>query len=150
MRLISTPLHATFDYSGGFLLMIFPWLFGVSDYATATWTLWTLGTAMIVMAAITDYELSIVCCLPLSIHLGIDMAIAAIVSISPWLCRFAEIVWLPFVLMGFAGVINAAATEASGWRDSPDSVWAKYRTKHTTRRDAYNTRVQPRRGRQKR
>ena len=111
MKIIDTRTHGIIDYATGALLLIAPYLFGFADGGAAQWLPQILGAMIIVMSLITDYELSAAKVIPLSVHLGVDMAGGALLLISPWLFGFADLIWWPHVLVGLMEIVVPLMTK---------------------------------------
>jgi hypothetical protein len=113
MRFIPTRVHGMMDYIVGLLLIAAPWLFGFADETTAgTWIPVILGISVILYSLITDYELSIAKVLPMSVHLMLDLGGGAFLAISPWLFGFADVVWVPHVVVGVLEIGTALMTHS--------------------------------------
>lgn len=110
MRFIPTRVHGMMDYLVGALLIGAPWLFGFAGNEAATWTVVIIGAGTIVYSLLTNYELGAASLISMPTHLGID-GLAGIVLIgSPWLFGFAEVVWVPHVVIGIVEVGAALTT----------------------------------------
>lgn len=115
MRLIPTKAHAAMDYLGGLILLIVP-LFWLNDPTTPQAAIWTpvaIGALILVQSMITDFELSLANLIPVTGHLAMDALVGAILLISPWVFGFAEIVWIPHVVIGLALIGAALMTETT-------------------------------------
>jgi hypothetical protein len=109
MRVIPTWIHGLLDYPMSCLLMALPWLGGFATGGAAQWIPVMAGVAMLGLSAMTAYEAGLVRAVPMSAHLIVDAVMGLLLAASPWLFGFADIVWLPFVVLGL-GEIGAAAT----------------------------------------
>ena len=119
MRFISTRAHGVMDYIVGLLLLVAPYLLGFADGSAAQWVPMILGVAIIGMALMTDFELSLVRLIPMPLHLGIDIAGGLLLLASPWLFGFADRIAWPHVIVGILEVGLALTT-----RTVPDSAEA--------------------------
>lgn len=98
--MISTRMHGIMDYIIGALLIAAPWLFGFAREGAETWVPVVLGAGAIFYSLLTNYELGVIKVLPMSAHLGIDIVAGIVLAASPWLFGFAEIVWVPHLVVG--------------------------------------------------
>ena len=111
MRIIPTRLHGVLDYAMGALLIVAPYLLGFADGTAAQYVPQALGLATLLMSLVTDYELSIAQLIPMSIHLGVDIASGLLLALSPWLFGFADRVFWPHLILGIAEVGAALMTQ---------------------------------------
>lgn len=111
MKVIDTRTHGVIDYLTGALLLVAPYLFGFADGSIAQWLPQVLGAMIIVMSLITDYELSVAKVIPLGVHLGVDLAGGMLLAISPWLFGFADLVWLPHLVIGLMEIVVPLVTK---------------------------------------
>lgn len=109
MRFIPTWLHGMFDYPLGLLLVALPWLGGFANRGPEMWVTIAAGVAVLVLSAFTAYEAGIMRVIPMSAHLIIDAMTGIFMAASPWLLGFADVVWLPYVILGI-GELGAALT----------------------------------------
>ncbi|HZH11789.1 MAG TPA: SPW repeat protein [Microvirga sp.] len=119
MRFISTRVHGVMDYIVGLLLLAAPYLLGFADGTAAQWVPMILGMAILGMALMTDFELSVVKLIPMPVHLGIDIAGGLLLLASPWLFGFADRIAWPHVVVGIMEVGLALTT-----RTVPDTAEA--------------------------
>ncbi|WP_134496762.1 SPW repeat protein [Microvirga pakistanensis] len=110
MRFVSTRIHGVMDYLVGLLLTVVPYLLGFADGSAAQWIPIILGVAILGMALMTDFELSVVRLIPMPVHLGIDVAGGLLLLASPWLFGFADRVMWPHVIVGILEVGLALTT----------------------------------------
>ncbi len=111
MRFLPSRLHGVIDYLWGVALLATPWLFGFADVAAAKWLAVVFGLGAILYSAVTDYELGLVRILPMVLHLGLDGLAGAFLAASPWLFGFADVVYLPHLILGIAEVGAALMSE---------------------------------------
>jgi hypothetical protein len=111
MRFIPTRIHGWIDYLMGALLIVSPWLFGFADDGIETWLPVLLGGGVILYSLFTAYELGAVRAISMPVHLGLDIAGGLLLAISPWLFGFAQITWLPHLVLGLVGVGTALMTQ---------------------------------------
>jgi hypothetical protein len=110
MRFIPTRIHGLIDYLTGILLIAAPFLFRFADNTAAQWVPMLLGAAILVMALMTDFELSLANLIPMPLHLGIDAAGGLLLLASPWLFGFADRVMWPHVIVGIMEIFFALTT----------------------------------------
>ena len=100
MRFIPTRIHALMDYITGIVLIAAPFVFRFADNTAAQWVPMLLGAAILIMALMTDFELSLAKLIPIPVHLGVDAAGGLLLLASPWLFGFADRVMWPHVIIG--------------------------------------------------
>lgn len=113
MRFIPTRVHGFLDYSMGLLLIAAPWLFGFAAGGAETWVPVVLGAGAILYSLMTDYELGVVRTIPMTAHLGLDGMAGLLLAVSPWLFGFADLVYLPHLVLGIAEMGAALFTETT-------------------------------------
>jgi len=111
MRFISTFAHGVADYLMGIVLIAMPWALGFARDGAETWIPVLAGVAMIGLAMMTKYELGVVGIVPMSGHLMADAGMGILLAASPWLFGFANMVWIPFVVLGLGEIAASATTE---------------------------------------
>lgn len=109
MRFIPTWLHGVLDYPLGMLLIALPWLGGFATGGAPMWIPIIAGAAMLMLSAMTAYEAGLLRLIPMAGHLAADALMGMFLAASPWLFGFADIVWVPFVVLGL-GELGAAMT----------------------------------------
>lgn len=117
--MISTRMHGILDYIVGVALIAAPWLFGFAQDGAETWIPVIIGASVIVSAMATNYELGVVKVLPMKAHLGLDVIAGAFLAVSPWLFGYADLVWVPHVLVGLFMVGSGLMTEKIPYRGIP-------------------------------
>ena len=120
VRVIPTRAHGALDYLVGLVLIAAPWIFQFNDVESAKWTAIGVGAAMIVSAAMTNYELGLVRLRPRPVHLVVDALLGIFLVASPWLLGFADEgtnAWLPHVLVGLAELVVVALSRPWPERD---------------------------------
>jgi hypothetical protein len=117
MRFIPTRIHAIVDYVTGILLIAAPFIFRFADGGAAQWVPMLLGTAIIIMSLMTDYELSMARMIPMPAHLMVDAAGGLLLLGSPWIFGFADRVFWPHVIIGLFEIGTAIMT-----RTTPDTA----------------------------
>jgi hypothetical protein len=116
MRIIPTWLHGMLDYPLGLLLIALPWLGGFADNGAAMWTPIVAGVAMVGLSAFTAYEAGLVRTIPMSAHLIVDGALGLLLAASPWLFGFADVVYLPHLILGLGEIGAAGVTQTKPGR----------------------------------
>jgi len=109
--MISTRIHGILDYIVGIALIAAPWLLGFAHMGAETWVPVILGVGAIVYALMTDFEMGVVPVIPMGIHLGIDVIAGAFLAVSPWLLGYANIVWVPHLIVGLLLIVAGLLTE---------------------------------------
>ncbi|HYJ37701.1 MAG TPA: hypothetical protein VEV87_03760 [Chitinophagaceae bacterium] len=102
MFALSTRFHAILDYFFGFLLMIAPSLFG---FGKGEWeTIIPILSGMIICfySFFSNYKGGFYPVIPMKIHYAFDLAIGILVTTSPWIFGFRDLVYKPHALIGFA------------------------------------------------
>jgi hypothetical protein len=105
---IPTRIHGAIDYIWSVLLILAPFVFGFTGTPRAVAV--GLGTTVIVVSLLTDYEWGVRRLIPMPLHLGLDIAGGLLLAASPWLLGFAHRVWLPLLAFGAASVVVASLT----------------------------------------
>lgn len=113
MRFIPTRVHGFMDYGMGILLIAAPWLFGFAAGGAETWVPVILGAGAILYSLFTDYELGLVRSLSMPAHLGLDAMSGLLLAVSPWLFGFADLVYLPHLILGILEIGAALFTETT-------------------------------------
>ena len=85
MRFISTAAHGLADYSVGFIVVGFPFYYGLTGASRATFV--RLGLFVIVYSLLTDYELGLVRVLRIRFHLLLDALFGLAMVAAPTLLR---------------------------------------------------------------
>jgi len=119
MRFINTRVHGVLDYALGVVLIAAPYLFDFAPGAQSSVPI-TLGIALIVYSALTDYELGLFRVIPMNVHLGLDVLGGAILALSPWLFGFSEDVWAPHLILGLIEVGAGLFTETAPRREAAE------------------------------
>jgi hypothetical protein len=111
MPLIPTRIHGILDYLVGVVLIAAPWLFGFADGSAAMWVPIIIGAGAILNAFLTDYELGVIRIIPMNVHLAIDVIGGIVLAVSPWLFGFADVAWIPHVVVGLIAIGAGLTTE---------------------------------------
>ncbi|MEX2574737.1 MAG: SPW repeat protein [Balneolaceae bacterium] len=110
MKLISTRIHGTFDYLFALTMIVSPWLFGFARYDSAMWVPILLGLFVIIYSFFTDYERGVIPDICVKTNLCLDGLAGVFLAVSPWLFGFANIVYVPHLIVGLAGMAAALLT----------------------------------------
>lgn len=86
---ISRFLHGAIEYLAGVLLIAAPFLFSFDSGAAVAVSV-VAGVLVIAIAASTDGPTSLINSLPISVHLLLDFALAAVLIASPFLFGFSD------------------------------------------------------------
>lgn len=110
MKPISTFTHGLTDYAASLVMMVLPVLMGLAGAAQTL--MLTAGVAMLGLAMMTRYELGLVKLIPMTVHLGIDFVLGALLALTPLLFITLE---TPaetsvFVLLGLAEMAASLLT----------------------------------------
>ena len=98
--MIPTKVHGYLDYGVGALLIAAPWLFDFAQGGAETWVPVILGIAAILYSLFTDYELGVTRGISMGTHLTLDMLSGLLLAASPWIFGFADIVYVPHLVLG--------------------------------------------------
>lgn len=110
--MINTRTHGVIDYVMGAALIIVPFLFNFGALSEAAfWTPVLLGVVVLITSLITKYELSVAKVIPMPIHLGADILVGVVLAVSPWLFGFADVMWVPHLVLGIAEIGVALLTQ---------------------------------------
>lgn len=134
MRFIPTRTHGILDYVIGVLLILAPWILGFSRGGAETWIPVLLGLGVILYSLFTDYEMGAVRRIPMPTHLTLDLVGGVFLAVSPWLFGYADLVWLPHVLVGLLEIGASLMTErapANGGRMRPTTGYGSHQPRGT-------------------
>ncbi len=134
MRFIPTRTHGILDYVIGVLLILAPWILGFSRGGAETWIPVLLGLGVILYSLFTDYEMGAVRRIPMPTHLTLDLVGGVFLAVSPWLFGYADLVWLPHVLVGLLEIGASLMTErapANGGRMRPATGYGSHQPRGT-------------------
>jgi len=112
MDLISTKTHGYLDYLISFFLIVAPFAFRLDNQSTQAIVLYVFGITMLFLNAITDYELGFMKSVPMKSHLTLDLVSGIFLAVSPWLFDFANVVYLPHLILGIMEVGVAMITNS--------------------------------------
>jgi hypothetical protein len=104
-------VHGVIEYAAGVLLIAAPFLFGFKDSASVAVSV-IAGVAVLVIAASTEGESSLVDSIPIPVHVLLDYALAAVLVASPFLFSFTDesAPTAFFIVLGVAHVLITIGT----------------------------------------
>lgn len=110
MKIIDTKTHGYMDYIMGIFLLASPSLFSLNVNATESTVFYIVGVTAIIYSLLTNYELGFLKIIPMKGHLALDIFSGIFLAASPWLLRFAEIVYMPHLVLGIIEIGAALLT----------------------------------------
>jgi hypothetical protein len=115
---ISHAIHGGIEYAAGILFLVAPFIFDFDDDA-ATAVAIVVGVLLIFVAAITNGPTSIINSLPVSVHIVLDYALAALLIAAPFLFGYSDETspTVFFIVLGIAHLLITVATRFT--RPSP-------------------------------
>ncbi len=125
VRLVNTKLHGWIDYIFALSVMAFPWIFGYAKDGIETQVSLITGGAIIFYSLFTNYEMGFLKYrgLPMKLHLFLDVLAGGFLAATPWIFRFSELTYLPFVSFGVTAILIALLTDPVAYaRLGPDAV----------------------------
>jgi SPW repeat len=87
---IPLDVHAAIEPFVAVVLIAAPWLFGFSDVTSATVISIVVGAAMLMAGAATQWRYSLVKLIPLRVHFLADLALGAVLILSPFVFGFLD------------------------------------------------------------
>jgi hypothetical protein len=126
---IPLKMHAMLEPFMALLIIASPWIFGFSDVDSATTLAIVVGLAMLVGGAITRWRWSLAKVLPLRMHMMTDIALGALLILSPFIFGFSDeggaTRWA--IIVGALELVTALGTR---W-DPAEAEDGRARTRHT-------------------
>jgi len=116
MHIIPRPLHAMLDYLAGALLLISPYLFGFADGGAAQWVAQSAAFAVLLVSALSDYEMGLARFIPIEVNFALDMLLGVTLIASPLLFGFFDGDWWPHLLVGLASIVVPLLSERPTFR----------------------------------
>ncbi|WP_377065730.1 SPW repeat domain-containing protein [Negadavirga shengliensis] len=110
MKIISRKAHGYLDYLVGILLIASPWLFNFYAGGAESWLPIILGAGTILYSLFTNYELGMIKLMDMRTHLVMDFAAGAFLALSPWIFGFADMVFVPHLVIGLGEILVAIMT----------------------------------------
>ena len=112
-------VHGAIEYIAGALLIVSGFLLDFESSAAIAASI-ILGLLVLVMAASTDGPSSLINTIPLSVHVLLDYALAAVLVASPFLFGFTgETAATAFFIV--LGVVHLLVTIGTRFRDAKES-----------------------------
>ena len=74
---------------------------------------WPGGATGLIVTFFTNHEYGVVRRIPMTAHLAVDGVAGAVLAASPWIFGFADVVWVPHVILGLTELAAAFVTETS-------------------------------------
>jgi hypothetical protein len=111
---ISQTVHGAVEYAAGVLFIAAPFIFEFDDDA-ATAVAIIVGVLIIFVAAITNGPTSLVDSLPVSVHIVLDYALAAVLIAAPFLFGYSDEAGPTafFIALGLVHLLITVATRFS-------------------------------------
>lgn len=106
LPLLPTRIHGIVDYVYGVALIVAPYLAGFADHGPAQWTAMGVGAATLLMALVTNNEVSLARVVPMPVHLASDAAAGLFLAASPWLFDFSSQTYGVHVGFGVVAIIT--------------------------------------------
>lgn len=92
LRFISPTLHGVADYTAGLGLIVAPFLLDLGQTSDiALWFSVVTGIAVLAASLLTDYKLAAYRLIPFQGHLAIDLLVAVIFMVLPFIFQFSGI-----------------------------------------------------------
>lgn len=110
MKIIDTKTHGYMDYIMGIFLIASPSLFSLNVNAIESTVFYIVGVTAIIYSLLTNYELGFLKIIPMKGHLALDIFSGIFLAGSPWLLGFAEIVYMPHLVLGIIEIGAALFT----------------------------------------
>ena len=110
MKIIDTKTHGYIDYIMGIFLLASPSLFSLNVNAIESTVFYIIGVTAIIYSLLTNYELGFLKIIPMKGHLALDIFSGIFLAASPWLLGFAEIVYMPHLVLGIIEIGAALFT----------------------------------------
>lgn len=110
MKIIDTKTHGYIDYIMGIFLIASPSLFSLNVNAIESTVFYIVGVTAIIYSLLTNYELGFLKIIPMKGHLALDIFSGIFLAASPWLLGFAEIVYMPHLVLGIIEIGAALFT----------------------------------------
>ena len=116
---IPLAVHAMAEPFLALLLVTAPFLFGFSDDTSPTALSIGAGVLILVVSMCTDWRLSVIKAVPLTVHMLADLGLGAFLVVSPFLLGFSESS-APTIFFVLFGVSEVLATLATRWTHEED------------------------------
>ena len=106
-KIIPTNIHGMLDYFFAFLLIALPTIGRFANNKLATVFFIAMGAIMIISSLFTKYEQGSFNVLSMKQHLKIDMGVAGVVLVSPFVLGFWDDVFIPNIILAIMMVTTA-------------------------------------------
>ncbi|HEV2752965.1 MAG TPA: hypothetical protein VGV36_03915 [Solirubrobacteraceae bacterium] len=116
-------LHGVIEYLAGAFLIAAPFLFSYQASAATAVSI-VAGVTVLVIAAATEGPTSAIDSIPISVHLVLDFALAALLVATPFLFGFSD-EGAPTAVFIVLGVAHLLVTIATRFRPEKDAGQAK-------------------------
>ena len=111
MKFIEPRIHGFVDYFVGILLIAGPATIYDFENAIEVFVPALFGVIQITYSLFTRYEFGFFPTISMRKHLRFDMISGALLAASPWIFRFADYIWQPYVLLGGLQIVVALFTK---------------------------------------
>lgn len=120
MGFISTKAHTIIGLIVGVLLILAPYIFGITENTAATLVPIIIGVFIILNELITTSPVSPIKLVPMKVHIIIDVLTGAVLAVSPWLFGFMDsdnpAQWVPHLVVGLMVIGYALLTTTADER----------------------------------
>ncbi len=111
-NLITTSLHAFFDYGAALILLAAPWLFYFEEIDMAKQISIFSGILVLLLSFLTRYEGGLLRLIPMPFHLVMDVILGLFLILSPWIFGFSAQTFIFHVVIGLFSVSSGLLTYA--------------------------------------
>lgn len=111
---IPLNLHAALEPLMAILIIAAPWIFGFSETDSATAICVLVGVTMLLVGSMTDWRMSLIRLIPLRMHLMGDLALGAVLLLSPLIFGFVD-EGGPTRFMVIVGVLELMTAVMTRW-----------------------------------
>jgi hypothetical protein len=118
---ISPNTHGAIEPIVAVLFILAPWLFGFSGVTEAATISIIVGAAMLVSGMLTRWRISLVKLIPLRTHFLMDLALAAVLILSPFVFGFIDEGGAARFMI-IAGVLEALTALGTRWNPAEAEV----------------------------
>lgn len=112
--MIPLKVHNVIDYIIGALLIVAPWIFGISDIAAARNTFLILGIALVGYSLLTNYYYAAVRAIPLGAHMTLDVLLGILLILAPAFFGYRDLLtdgqYAAHIVLGISAVGLVALT----------------------------------------
>jgi SPW repeat len=130
---ISPNTHGVVEPVVAVLFIVAPWLFGFSDITEAAVISVIVGATMLLTGMLTQWRYSVLKLIPLRTHFMADMALGALLILSPFIFGFSDEGGATRFMI-IAGVLELLTALSTRWDPrEADAPQARGRTSRSTR-----------------